>query len=326
MHSRDSCRCSLPRQTGLVKLLTRNCDRRPSGRSRARAPLTPRVGVLLACGAIWLGTACRIDPPALERASLLAEHGREKEAIDLLEQHLATHPGDIAERRQLIRLYGSTGRIDRATEQTERLAEILPHDSPIPWVELGHAQELAHRYDEALAAYDHASQIAPANPLGPKVGGLRATRWGEPSLAEPRLEEAARRAPSDAETWHALGLVRVSLGKLEAARQAYVNGLHADPKAIENQLGLATVALRMNEPEQALAAYEALLAVRPSFAPALLGKSWSLILLGRYEDAESALTHATEQGAPADSVERQRLAIRDRRAQLPQKNRAESPP
>jgi tetratricopeptide (TPR) repeat protein len=281
--------------------------------------------VLLA-GAILLGTACRIAPPPLERANLLAEHGRETEAIDLLETHLAAHPGDVAERRQLIRLYGSVGRVDRATAQTERLAEILPRDSPIPWVELGHAQELSHRYDEALAAYDHASQIAPRDPLGPKVGGLRATRWGEPGLAEPRLEEAARRAPSDAETWHALGLVRVSLGKLEAARQAYVNGLRADPNALENQLGLATVALRRNEPEQALAAYESLLAARPSFAPALLGKSWSLILLGRYEDAESALARATERGAAADSVERQRLAIRERRAQLPQKNRAESPP
>ena len=310
---------------GPVKLLTRNCAPRPSGRSNADAGFTLRVGALLA-GAVLLGTACRIDPPPLERANLLAEHGRETEAIELLEKHLATHPADIAERRQLIRLYGSVGRIDRANAQTERLAEILPRDSPIPWVELGHAQELSHRYDEALAAYDHASQIAPRDPLGPKIGGLRATRWGEPRLAEPRLAEAARRAPGDAETWHALGLVRVSLGQLEAARQAYVNGLRADPMALENQLGLATVALRMNEPEQALAAYESLLAARPSFAGALLGKSWSLILLGRYEDAEAALARATEHGAPADSVERQRLALRDRRAQLPQKNRAESAP
>jgi tetratricopeptide (TPR) repeat protein len=287
--------------------------------------LTLRVAALLA-GAILLGTACRIDPPPRERANLLAEHGREIEAIELLEKHLAAHPGDVAERRQLIRLYGSAGRIDRAIAQTERLAEILPRDSPLPWIELGHAQELAHRYDEAMAAYDRASQVAPGDPLGPKVGGLRATRWGEPSLAAPRLEEAARRAPGDAETWHALGLVRVSLGQLEAAREAYRNGLRADPRALENQLGLATVALRRNEPEQALAAYESLLAARPSFAPALLGKSWSLILLGRYAEAESALARATEHGAPADSVKRQRLAIRDRRAQLPPKSRADSPP
>src|SRR5690348_9000721 len=106
MHSRDGCRtCSLARPLGSVKLLTRNCAARPTGRSNGCAPLTLRVAPLLA-GAILLGTACRIAPPPLERATLLAEHGREAEAIDLLEQHVAAHPEDVAERRQLIRLYG----------------------------------------------------------------------------------------------------------------------------------------------------------------------------------------------------------------------------
>src|SRR4051794_9001381 len=98
MHSRDGCStCSLARSTEFVKLLTRNCGPRPSGRSKAAPRLTPRVGALLA-GAILLG-ACRLDPAPLERANVLAEHGRETEAIDLLEKHLATHPVDIAERR-----------------------------------------------------------------------------------------------------------------------------------------------------------------------------------------------------------------------------------
>jgi tetratricopeptide (TPR) repeat protein len=283
-------------------------------RARLVASLLPLLG------------ACRIDPPALERAHLLAEHGREYEAIGVLEGHLASHPGDVAERRQLIRLYGSIGRVDQASAQTERLAEILPRDSPIPWLELGHAYELSHRYDEALAAYDRASQIAPLDPLGPKSGGLRAARWGELGLAEARLEEAVRRAPRDADAWHALGLVRVGLGKLEAARQAYASGLSADPRALENHLGLATVALREDQPEQALAEYESLLAARPSFTAALLGKSWALILLGRFAAAELVLAQAAARGADPQSVERQRLAIQDRKAELPQKNREQAPP
>jgi len=262
-----------------------------------------------------------MSPPALERASLLAERGREGEAIALLEQHLVAQPSDIAARRQLIRLYGSVGRIDRVGVQTERLAELLPRDSPIPWIELGHAYELAHRYDEALGAYDHASQVAAQNPLGPKVGGLRAVRWGELGLAEPRLVEAVRRAPRDAEAWHALGLVRVGLGKLEAARQAYASGVRADAHALENQLGLATVALRMNEPEQALAAYDSLLEERPAFTPALLGKSWALILLERLDAAEAVLQQAQARGAAPESIARQRVAIRERRARLREENR-----
>jgi tetratricopeptide (TPR) repeat protein len=262
----------------------------------------------------------------LERANLLADHGREPEAIRLLEEHLASHPADVTERRQLIRLYGSVGRMDQASTQTERLAEILPHDSPVPFVELGHAFELSHRFDEALRAYDQASQVAPLAALGPKSGGLRAAHWGELGLAEPRLEEAVRREPRDAESWHALGLVRVGLGKLEAAQQAYVSGLHADPRALENHLGLATVALRMNQPERALAEYELLLAARSRFTAALLGKSWSLILLGRFDAAERVLQEATARGAAPDSVARQRLAIRDRKTRAPQKSQTETPP
>jgi len=321
---RESCEiCSLARRGEYVKLLSRNCRPRPSRRSSGRAALALRVAALAAA---LLLSGCGLSPAPLERANLLAEHGREPEAIGLLEQHLASHPGDVAERRQLIRLYGSVGRIDHASAQTERLAEILPRDSPVPYVELGHAFELAHRFDEALAAYDRASQVAPHDALGPKSGGLRAAHWGELGLAEPRLEEAVRRAPRDAESWHALGLVRVGLGKLEAARQAYVNGSSADPSALENHLGLATVALRMNQPERALAEYDMLLAARPRFTAALLGKSWSLILLGRFDAAELVLEEATARGAAPDSVTRQRLAIRDRKARAPQKGQAAPPP
>src|SRR5690606_7147240 len=119
---------------------------------------------------------------------------------------LEAYPDARDERRMLIRLYGSVGELDAAQAQTERLAGMLGGASPVPWVELGHAYELAHRYEEALGSYDRAAQVAPDDPLGPKQGGMRAARWGELALAEPRLVEALRRAPRDAEVWHALGL------------------------------------------------------------------------------------------------------------------------
>jgi tetratricopeptide (TPR) repeat protein len=266
---------------------------------------------------VLLQPACRLQAPAFERAAVLAEHGKESEAIGVLEEHLATHADDIAERRQLIRLYGSVGRLDRAQQQTERLAEILPPNSPIPWVELGYAQELSHHFEEALAAYDRAARVAPNDALGPKTGGLRTARWGELDQAEPRLAEAVRRDPSDAEAWHGLGLVRLGLGQLEPARQAYDAGLHANPDSLENRLGLATVALRSNQPEQALRQYEELLAARPSFTGAMLGKSWSLILLGRFDAAEAVLRDAQALDADPQTVARQRLSIQERKAREP---------
>jgi tetratricopeptide (TPR) repeat protein len=266
------------------------------------------VAVISACSL----SACSLTPPAMQRATLLAERGRTAEAIDTLEAHLREHPSDNDERRLLIRLYGAAGNGAAAQSQTERLAEHLPEGSPLPWVELGAAYELSHRYDDALAAYDRAASVAPSDALGAKRGGMRAARWGELELAEPRLREAVRRAPSDAEAWHALGVVLVGLNRLDAARQAYSAGIGADRSALENHLGLATVALRLNEPAAALAQYELLLDARPKFTDALLGKSWSLILMGEYGSAEATLRQAEGLGADGATIERQRTELRAR--------------
>jgi tetratricopeptide (TPR) repeat protein len=276
---------------------------------------TKAFSTLGAASLSWCLYACTLGPPSMQRATLLAERGRTAEAIEILEKHLADHPQDHAERRLVIRLHGAAGHWGAALEQTERLAELLPRDSPVPWVELGAAFELGHRYDEALSAYDRAASVAPGNALGPKRGGMRAARWGELQLAEPRLREAVRRAPRDAEAWHALGVVLVGLDRLDAARQAYLAGIGADGQALENRLGLATVALRQNEPAAALDQYEQLLAARPKFTEALLGKSWSLILMGEYSSAEAALLEAERLGGDRASIARQRgeLGVRERR-------------
>jgi tetratricopeptide (TPR) repeat protein len=171
------------------------------------------------------------------------DKGRHEEAESLLEVHLAKAPGDVAVRRLLIRVYASHGALGRAREHVQALFGQLGHSSAIPWVELGHALELSHRYDEALEQYDAAAKAAPNDPLGPLTGGLRAARWGEAELAQPRLVEALRRDPRSASAWHALGLVRLKLGDAEGAKAAYSSGLTADPRALENRLGLATVAI-----------------------------------------------------------------------------------
>ncbi|MET0413831.1 MAG: tetratricopeptide repeat protein [Polyangiaceae bacterium] len=264
---------------------------------------------------------CALPPPASQRALLLADQGQEREAITLLDAHLAEEPRDTTARRLLVRLLGQIGNLDAARDQAEQLANVLGKDSPEPWLELGAACELAHRYEVALRMYDYAASVAPLNARGPKRGGMRALRWAEFAAAEPRLEEAVRRDPADPETWHALGLTRLKLGRLDAARDAYASGMRADPSALENRLGLATVALRAQDPQAALREYDALIAARPSFADAYLGKSWSLILLGRLSEAEQALALAETAGGSHAVLARQRRAL----AGLKRSNREPAP-
>jgi Flp pilus assembly protein TadD len=253
-------------------------------------------------------TACAAQTP-IERAQQLVRLHREPEAIATLRDHLGKHPDDIAARRLYVRVLAFSGDIDGARREVAELERRLPGD-PVPWIELGHAFELAHRFDEALAAYDTAASVAPASAVGPREGGMRAARWGEPQEATSRLEEAVRRGARDAETFHVLGLARLNLRDLDGAEDAYKQGIAADPKSTENLLGLATVAVVRDDPAAALAAYDQIVARKPSYAAAHLGRAWSLAKLGRRPEAERALDRAAELGAPAANVDKQRRAIR----------------
>jgi tetratricopeptide (TPR) repeat protein len=255
--------------------------------------------VLAACG----------GPSATERAQSLARQGKDDQAVALLKERVAAHPDDVPARRLLVRLLGFTGDMPGARAQAEQLERVLGAGDPTPYVELGHALELAHRYDEALAAYDQAASVAPASPVGPREGGMRCARWGEVEQAAPRLEEAVRRGAGDAATWHALGLVRLHLHDLPGAAEAYRASAAADPRGTEAWIGLATVAITQDDAAGALAAYDQVLARRPHFAPAELGRAWALARMGRRDEAAHALDHAEELGAPAANVARQRAAL-----------------
>ena len=245
---------------------------------------------------------------------MLVAKGHALEAAHTLEAYLATHPEAVAERRLLLRIDASMGQLGRAEEQAEQLAKILGPSSPIPWVELGYALELGHRYDEALEQYDRAAEVAPRDPLGPLTGGMRAAHWGEVELAQPRLEEALRREPRNAEAWHALGLVRAHRGDLEGATVAYRSGLRADPRAIEDHVGLATIALLRGDAAAALAEYDVIVSARPKFADAQLGRSFALLKLGRLDDAQHALDRARDLGASARAIAAQERALAALRA------------
>lgn len=257
---------------------------------------------------LLLVTACVRLSPTDQAQSLVRQH-KEAEAVKVLRDDLAKHPDDVPARRLLVRVLAYTGDLESARKEVDVLQQQRPND-PTAWIEMGHAFEIAKRFDEALAAYDTASETAPSSPEGPREGGMRCARWGEPEEAEKRLVEATKRGANDAEIFHVLGLVRVHLRDFEGAREAYQRGLAADPKSSENLLGLATVAVVQGDASAALQAYDTLLKAKPQYAAAELGRAWSLGKLGRKPEAERALDHALAMGAQKANVDKLRAAIR----------------
>jgi Tfp pilus assembly protein PilF len=288
-------------------------------------PARRRIARVFCC----LGLAPSVFGCALSRpdprsqALLLASKGSTDAATEVLEKHLQKAPGAVPERRLLARLYASEGQLGRAQAHIAVLSRQLGPASPVPWVELGRALELAHRYDEALAEYDQAALAAPLDPTGPLTGGLRAARWGEAGLAEPRLVEALRRDPRNVDAWHALGMVRVRLGDLSGAEAAYRSGLAVDAGALQNHVGLATIAIVRGDARAALAEYDWVIAARPSFGDAYLGRAWALMKLGREAEARVAVERGAELGADRRSLSLQRRALDNQRlrsqAQAPER-------
>jgi Flp pilus assembly protein TadD len=271
-----------------------------------------RLLLLLCCCACASSAASPVP-----RATLLMTKGRTDEASSVLRSYLSAHPNAVPERRLLIRVEAFRGQLGAAEAEVAVLARQLGPTSPIPLVELGHALEAAHRYDEALAAYDRAAEAAPQDALGPLTGGMRAARWGELDWAEPRLREALRRNPKDPAAWHALGLVRLSLGNLAGAEQAYRSGLLADPDALENRVGLATLSVSRGDLRGALVQYDEIVARRPKFADAQLGRSFALMGLGRFTEARVALDEAARLGGDPRVVTAQRKELARRTSAHP---------
>lgn len=274
-----------------------------------------RFGLVLLVLAASAGCARRALNPS-KSAIVLADKGQNAEAAQLLEAELARHPNASRERQLLIRVYGALGNLGSAQRHAEVLGRQLGPTSPTPFLELGHAHELCHRYDIALSFYDQAMRVAPTDPAGPRTGGLRAAAWGELEEAEPRLAEAVRRGPKDARTWHALGVVRIKLGDLSGAELAYRAGATADPRGLDNHIGLATLGLLRDDPRAVLAEYDAVVLLSPDFADAQLGRAWALVRLGRFSDATHAIDAAARLGASSRTVETQRRWLESERVKF----------
>lgn len=267
------------------------------------------AGSVLAILLAGLATTGCARPSVTDRAMTLTRTGHPEQAIALLEERLKARPDDARARRVLVRVYASTGNLTAAKKEVDELRTRGAADDPTAYLELGHAYELAHDYDEALAAYDEAARVAPSSPAGPREGGLRAARWGEAEVAIERLEEAVRRGAHDAETLHALALCRLHVRDLDGAATAYSEALAVDPGSVENYVGLASVALVREDYAGALRAYDALRAKRPELAAAELGRAYALAKLGRREEATRAIDRAEALGAPSKNVGRLRELV-----------------
>lgn len=182
----------------------------------------------------------RRDPTAGDRDAMV-ESRRLTPSIGLEFEADAPAPSDTANEDFLFHLYRGSellqdNRVHEAKEELERALHLQPRDAKgqdllaIVYFRLGH-------YPRAIAIYEQLRRTSPRDPALLLNLALCYLKTGQPSFARRDLAELVKSHPSHTRAWGYLGLACERLGDLDAARDAFERGGHAQlARRMENAI------------------------------------------------------------------------------------------
>jgi len=179
-------------------------------------------------------------------------------------------------------------------------------------VEQGAPAEAEESYRAAIASQPGLVQ------LKLDLAGLYLEKLKKPALAAAQLRDVLKLHPEMAAAHLGLGLALSAEGKIEEAGRALDEAVRRDPS---NPLALhaqGLVALRLNQPDRALAAFDKALALRKDFAGAMLGRGDALLALGKGDQAVAAYASAVPLAPTSDLPHALRGQAFERMKRLPE--------
>jgi tetratricopeptide (TPR) repeat protein/uncharacterized membrane protein len=236
--------------------------------------------------------------PLAPQGDLLAQAGSLLKTFVLL-QPMAS--GRIDLHLALAEIYLRDGNQADAESQAE-LALTAAHirqseAGPDPYLansysDLGDLFEQMGKWDEALAAYEEALRIDPAETGAYQGLGIIYDHLGDPRMAISSYQQALILQPHTAHLYSLLGEAYIEIGRYDDALAAYEEALWIDPAEVSAYQGLGNVYDHLGEPLMAIESYQQALILQPSAAHLhfLLGESY--LKLGRFEEAVSAYEQA----------------------------------
>jgi len=163
-------------------------------------------------------------------AQQLIMHGRFKRGIRMLERHLALRPSDVTSLHRLAEGYRSVGRLEDALGAYQKILAQTPDNTDamagVAWAlfRLGKVDQAERRYRSILSLVPDSDTAL----LG--LGGVQLARKRyEEALATFRRVTAHTGSSKVADAYNNIGMVYQRMGKLDAARQALRKALQVDP-------------------------------------------------------------------------------------------------
>jgi tetratricopeptide (TPR) repeat protein len=274
--------------------------------------------------------ALEADPASLNIRIALAyvylKTGRPGAAIDELTRVLETQPGNEQALMLRAQAYAVTKQLELAQRDLARVVELRP-DLPLPRIRLAETYMAAgkaamaadilgavsssdtrimeltirafvadKRFDDALSLCDRLEKEKP----GQSVSLLRAgvlLKKGEFAQAEALLKELMGRYPSSLSPYLVLGRAYLNKGEKELAIETYNKALLLEPRNTDALAGKARSLYLAGRVNEAIAAYEEVMAINDGLAPAANDLAYI------YAEAEKNLDRALELATRAKEMQ-----------------------
>jgi tetratricopeptide (TPR) repeat protein len=222
---------------------------------------------------------------ALENlVKMLVRHGREDEAVALVDAVAARRPVHLENLVAAAVAYGRLGRYERALALAETAAR-HHHHSVLAQQILGYALAGLHRYDEAVEALRHARELDRANSTTEFLLTHALAAAGRADDALRVANEAVARIPGGHHQQAALGFALLALGKAQDACASFAHADASWPMFEVCKQGWGDALLAVHDATGALARYEQAVALNPHLGAAWRGIGDALVALGRIDDA-----------------------------------------
>lgn len=154
---------------------------------------------------------------------------------------------------------------------------------------LGLAYEANDLWQEALASFQIAHQLAPTEAMWTLHTAISQLRLGDADGALATLQEGVQAHPDDAVMQDYLGELQLQRGMTASARDAFRAAAGAAPRAAEPLVGLGDVHMTESKPGDAIATLEGAVELDPGYRAAHLLLGMAYREAGREEDGQREL-------------------------------------
>lgn len=209
---------------------------------------------------------------------LLLDDGRAREALTIWEQFGSLHPANpqpLLERAGIHIELGERENAEAALDGASRLA-----GDDTSWRRIAAAQIRLHRYDLAVDAFQRALALGPTEAANYSGFASLCNELGEHALASESAHAAIRLSPESGIGWLELGNALMHQGDYPGAADSFLHLLKLRPDSADAYCNLGLIHHEAMCLDEAIASFDAALAIDPRHEMARWNRSLALLTRG----------------------------------------------